>query len=278
MAKVTCRLCKSKIEKETAYKISKGGKQSHQFMYYCNEQEYVAHIDSKRKKVKCRSCGTKIFADTAYNVPKGEKQDGNYCNEQEYTAYLESKRRKAKCQLCRKEIFIDTAHKVEKVSGDGEKITNHYYCTKEKYEHYASELKKYHDTMLYFATDILEYEEGQVLPADLKKQVKELNNFYPYEVIKKTLETQRNTLYSLVKTYQFKDESHMINYLMAVIKSKINDVYKAWEIERKQQQKSIKAEVDLFAFGSIDEAMNASNNQRTTPKKGISSFLEDGDF
>ena len=185
---------------------------------------------------------------------------------------------KVTCQICKSKIEKSTSYRLPHKNGK----PNHflYYCNEKEYTEYNLTLEKYHETILFFATDILEYERGQIVPAEIKRRIKKLGTFYNYEVIKMTLEVNCRYLNGIVRHKNFDSEHHMIAYLMVVIENKINDVYKQWKADKRQQSKAKKTSESLdnsinSFLDSFDEPLQP---KKSPEQKGIAAFLKEDDF
>ncbi|NFT08111.1 hypothetical protein FDF26_13765 [Clostridium botulinum] len=109
----------------------------------------------------------------------------------------------------------------------------------------------------YVKKDILKYDDKLVLPKILvlrlkglkdgkfiaNKKTKALGN-YSFEIILMTFKINKyeivNAIYDKNK---FKDENHMINYLMAIIEKKINDTYSRMNRLKQSREKGESLEI-----------------------------------
>ena len=103
----------------------------------------------------------------------------------------------------------------------------------------------------YIKTDILQYEESMKLPKKLILRLKGLKDGkfmankntkpmgdYSFKLILLTFKINKfQIIKALSNKDKFKDESHMINYLMAIVESKMNDTYaRVKKVERAQEE------------------------------------------
>lgn len=61
---------------------------------------------------------------------------------------------------------------------------------------------------------------------------------YPYDVIRFTFMAMAGNIRSALKSVDFKDESHKINYILVIIEKNINDIYMAIERNKKAKEKT----------------------------------------
>ena len=277
--KVTCQFCKEKIEKTEAFRIPK--KQANQFHYYCNEAEYVAHQNKleEKAKVTCQYCKMKIEKYSAYQIKKNKNTRLYYCSKEEYDNHqIEAENNKTvKCGICKEVIKKSDAFRVAKSTPN----TFDYYCSKEEYDDHRMNRRKYHETLDYFALEIMDYKEDEKRPTFLQSRLKELNEFYDYDIIKMTLEIHFDYLSQLAHTKEFYNEAGRINYLMSIVESEIKNVYMKWKKQKKLQQKiASKTVSDDMAFIIDDESYFSTVRKKETGNKnsGIVNFLEDGDL
>lgn len=182
---------------------------------------------------------------------------------------------KVTCQICKKKIEKSDAFRLPK------KQPNHflYYCSEVEYENDLIKRNKRDDVLFYFVVDIMEYEKGQVCPPYLKSRIKELNKLYDYDIIKMTLEANRQTLNHFATKKEYENETHMVNYLMALVKSEINSVYRKWKKQKEFQTKITMCEVEEVSL-PIDELQFPSANEKGNvgSSSGIMNFLDEGDL
>jgi len=94
------------------------------------------------------------------------------------------------------------------------------------------ELEEWNDLYEYVKNDILKYDEKLALPKNLVLRLKGLQQG-KFIANKKTKAlgdysfkiNKYEIVNALTDKSKFKDESHMINYMMAIIEKKINDTY-----------------------------------------------------
>ena len=119
------------------------------------------------------------------------------------------------------------------------------------------ELEEWNDLYEYVKKDILKYDEKLALPKNLvlrlkglqqgkfiaNKKTKALGD-YSFKIILMTFKINKYEIVNaLADKSKFKDESHMINYMMAIIEKKINDTYSRLNRLEKSQEKGEKLEI-----------------------------------
>lgn len=111
----------------------------------------------------------------------------------------------------------------------------------------------------YVKKEILQYEDDKKLPKILILRLKGLRNGkfianknttilgnYTFKLILMTFKINKFDIISaLSNKNKFKDEDHMINYLMAIVESKINDTYNRINKVGQAKEKGEKIELDL---------------------------------
>lgn len=175
--------------------------------------------------------------------------------------------RKCVCQICKKKGNTDEFYKLSK---NGK---NKYYCSKEEYDQYQLNITKRYELLKFIAEDILEYENGQIVPPIMVKKIDNLSKFYDFEVIHKCFELKQNDIKYWIKTKEFDNEYGMSSYVMRIVENNINDVYEEWK-RKKQTIEKEKTELDV-------EIINEVMETKTTVKKannGILDFLDEEDI
>lgn len=174
--------------------------------------------------------------------------------------------RKCICKICKAKGDTDTFYKVT-----DEKGKNRYYCNQQEFETYINEKVKREDLIKYIAEDVLDYEEGQIVPVVLLKKIQEMNKFYDYEVIHDCFKENQETIQYWIDTKNFTSEYGMVSYIMKIIEGSINDVYKKWKFKKRQNQKQ---QVNSISLDIINEI-----NTDTVKKKNksIMAFLDEED-
>ena len=89
--------------------------------------------------------------------------------------------------------------------------------------------KAVHKEMLDTLLEYVGYKEGQVFPVFVTKQLKELS-FYGDEVILATIKKCKPSIDKALLTKQFPSEYNKLQYIMAILKSAINDVYNQQQV------------------------------------------------
>lgn len=119
------------------------------------------------------------------------------------------------------------------------------------------ELEEWNDLYDYVKKDILKYDEKLALPKNLVLRLKGLKNGkfiankntkalgdYSFKIILMTFKINKYEIVNaLSDKSKFKDESHMINYLMSIVEKKINDTYSRLNRLEQSQEKGEHLEI-----------------------------------
>jgi hypothetical protein len=111
----------------------------------------------------------------------------------------------------------------------------------------------------YVKTYILQYDESMKLPKNLVLRLRGLRQGkfmankntrilgdYTFKVILTTFKLNKfEIIQAMSNKNKFKDESHMINYLMCIVENKINDTYLRIKKVEESQEKGQEIEVDI---------------------------------
>lgn len=178
--------------------------------------------------------------------------------------------RKVTCKICRNIGDTGTFYKVT-----NEKGINAYFCSKEEYDEREKEKNDRYDLLKYVAEEVLQYKDGQIVPPSMVKRIEKLNKFYKYEVIKESFYINVDTIHYWIKVKDFSNEYGMSSYVMTIIESSINDIYKKWQRQQEQLSKMDKMTIDTSLFNEItieDVVVKSKGNN------GISMFLDEEDL
>lgn len=184
-----------------------------------------------------------------------------------------------------------------KKEGRGNRFS--YYCSKEEYELYIKEqkdsrkkkevlftekelnrlkkeqeTKKYKDLMDFVMDEIYHYEKGMVFPSSLIVRIKKLKDFYDYDIIKDAFAASYDSIMWALSNKNFTNEYNKTSYIMAIVESKINDVYLEAKRKESQSEKALQVDqaIDLNLFNdSVDVNVSFKNSKM----KDISAFLDD---
>lgn len=119
------------------------------------------------------------------------------------------------------------------------------------------EIEEWDELYEYVKKDILGYDEKLALPKNLvlrlkgikegkfiaNKKTKALGD-YSFKIILMTFKINKYEIVNaLSDKSKFKDESHMMNYMMAIIEKKINDTYSRLNRLEKSQEKGENLEI-----------------------------------
>lgn len=177
--------------------------------------------------------------------------------------------RKVVCKICKTKGESDKFYKVT-----DEKGRNSYYCSQEEYENLINERLKFKNLMEYVAVEILEYEDGQIVPPSMVKKITKLNEFYDYDVIHECFKVNKETIQYWIKVKDFSSEYGMASYTMKIIEGSINDIYNKWKFKKQQEVKQENTLVDLSYIDQIEDKPTIKTNNDT----GILSFLDEEDI
>lgn len=175
--------------------------------------------------------------------------------------------RKVVCYLCKTKGTTDTFYKVTDDKGK-----NKYYCSKEEYDNWILEKEKYLNLMRYIALEVLNYQDGQIVPPTIVKKIRSMNEFYDYEVIHECFVVNKENIQHWISVKNFESEFGMANYVMRIIENNINDVYNKWKHQMKTEQKQENTVVDLDIMNEV------STNKTTREDNGIMDFLDEEDI
>src|SRR5690606_1236943 len=176
--------------------------------------------------------------------------------------------RRVTCRICKKKGDTDTFFRVTDDKGK-----NKYYCSQKEYDNYNKEIENRYNLMKYIAEDILDYQDGQIVPPVLVKRISELRRFYEYEVIKKCFEICKEDIQYWMGAKNFTNEYGMISYIMKIVEGNMNDTYNKWKFQQNQQQRQEVSGVDV-------EIINEVPTQNITVKadNGVLDFVEEDDL
>lgn len=156
--------------------------------------------------------------------------------------------RSCTCKICKKKGTTDTFHKVTDDKG-----TNKYYCSEEEYNGHVNEMKRQKELKEYIAVDVLNYEEGQIVPPVMIKKLSQLNKFYDCEVIHECFIEKKEDIQYWITTKNFTNEYGMVSYVMKIIEGSINDTYNKWKYKKKQEQSKSGNEIDLGIINELND-------------------------
>lgn len=178
--------------------------------------------------------------------------------------------RKVVCKICKTKGDSELFYK-----NTDEKGRNSYYCNLEEYEKLINERVKFKKLMEYIAIEILEYDDGQIVPPSMVKKINKLNKFYDYEVIYECFKQNKESIQYWIKVKNFDSEYGMASYTMKIIEGSINDIYKSWKYKKQQEIKQENKNVDLSYIDQlvVEDVQVKSNNDT-----GILAFLDEEDI
>jgi hypothetical protein len=174
--------------------------------------------------------------------------------------------RKCKCYVCKKDGTTDTFFRVI-----NEKGQNTYYCSESEYNLSVENKVKRKDLLTFVAEEVLNYEDGQIVPPVMVKKIGKLNEFYDYDVIKECFNVCKGDIQYWMSAKSFDSEFGMASYIMKIIEGKINDVYNRYKHIKKQEVKQENSSIDL-SINDIDVKVTKKKNNN------IMNFLDDEDI
>lgn len=146
------------------------------------------------------------------------------------------------------------------------KIGTKYYKSQEIYDEYKLKANLHKKIVDVIVNDFMNYQSGQIFPTILTKKLKELE-FYPNEVILKTIEKNHDTIQYWMNTKDFSNDIGKISYIFAIIKGNINDIYKEWKSDTVLENKMNKIDTSLI----IDLIITENKHE----EKDLRKWLED---
>lgn len=143
-----------------------------------------------------------------------------------------------------------------------EKIVSTHKKHKERIKRLSEEEKEERLKMTGYVTNLLGYKTSDnnytmKPPASLFQRLeglrcgeyiptgKDTGIEYPYDVIRFTFMAMAGNIRSALKSVDFKDESHKINYILVIIEKNINDIYASVLRNKKAKEKLDKMETDF---------------------------------
>lgn len=124
---------------------------------------------------------------------------------------------KAKCKICKTELTN------ERYSPNGK---TPYYCSEGEYSSFnqkKASKKAIQNELNDLLQQIFYFKDGFVPPL-VRSKIKNLTNYYTYDIIIECFKQQRQCIENIIRTKEFKNTSHMINYVFAIIGNNIADV------------------------------------------------------
>ena len=199
------------------------------------------------RKVKCVYCGSTGTNETFYKVPKVNKPTNflYYCSVDEYEMYKKVEEEK----LAEKE-----AQWIEREINKQKK---------------QEENKQRQDLIDYISYELLEYQHGMQFPTYITKRIKELREFYTYEVIKESFVRGEETIKWAIQNKDFGNEYGKCRYIMTIAEGSINDVFKEWQ---QREQQHVQSEERFSQVDLMDE-IDTTTFVKKKEKESIVAFL-----
>lgn len=155
----------------------------------------------------------------------------------------------------------------------------YYFKNKEIYENWLIEedlrkikvnkRKKINDKIAKF----IRYQKGQKFPTNICKEIKELEAFYGLDIILKTIELKEENIQRAMDNKEFKSNYKKCDYIMAIIRNNINDIWDKKQIDKKEFEKT----KSILNSDDIDVSM-PTNKSIKNKKTDISQFLDEEDM
>lgn len=190
--------------------------------------------------------------------------------------------RSGKCKICKTKVVDREAMEQDKgiVLKYKEQIVR--FCCEEHCSLFFEQEKEkeierqWLDKFTFIVKGLLQYDSNQSLPISFYTRLKDLKNGtdrggvrtirnganlgYPYEVIFETFKTSAVHILYAFGTKSFSSEGQKINYMMAIVESKVNDEYIKWkrnkQYEESQKNNSNIVDVDTM---TINEELNVAS-------------------
>lgn len=146
----------------------------------------------------------------------------------------------------------------------------HYYKSEALYNQRVHDAEVY-KSIMDIIHDVLAFDPSMVFPTCITRSIKQLS-FYGNETILETFEQCKPQLENAMRTKSFNSEYQRASYMMAIIKNKINDVYKA-----KKRRESAQAAIDRqeTQFRAEDATDFADIGYAAKPSRDLSFFQDD---
>lgn len=176
--------------------------------------------------------------------------------------------RKVTCKICKTKGDSDIFYRIT-----NEKGLNSYYCSKSEYENMINEQQKRYELLKYVAEEVLEYDNGQIVPPSMVKRISKLNEFYDFEVIHEVFRQSKETIQYWINNKNFTSEFGMSSYVMRIIEGNINDVYNSWKFKKQQEIKQENIPINVELISQIEEL-----KPNTKVDDGILGFLDEEDI
>lgn len=168
-----------------------------------------------------------------------------------------AKNKRFKCKTCKRFFNTKDNLKCKVVEHNGKNIG---LCCSDCYEQWnkEEELKQINnkclDEITEFMKKILFYKDNQILPSYFYTRLMDYNNGviktrdrkvknmsksgYPYVVINDAFKESRLNIVKAITTKKFESEKQKINYICAIIESRLNDCLEKYENAQKNKNKN----------------------------------------
>lgn len=161
-------------------------------------------------------------------------------------------KRKCKCVVTGEYGTVDTFVKID----------NQYYKSQEIYEEDRHKKETYRELIDYICREFLGYYAGQPFIPALPRRLKELD-FYDYDVILETFKHKTKEIRYALDTKQFATDVSKLNYIFAIVKNSIGDVYKYIKVTEKQEKHhtlpQVEMDIEINNIGAKVVGKNISN-------------------
>jgi len=187
--------------------------------------------------------------------------------------------RLVKCQRCGNKISSDMAFKNPI---NVEKTRFKYYCSEDEFNEAMKEEQiklieqdKYKSLMSFVLENLLGYEKGMIFPSSLVKRIQKLRGFYTYEIIRETFDQCKDNILWAINNKGFESEFGMTSYIMTIVESKINDVYKTQRIREEIEKRSAHKTINTAIMNDVEMDTQVVKKKE---KESILSFLGDDEL
>lgn len=126
-----------------------------------------------------------------------------------------------------------------------------------------------------FKNDIMKYDENQSLPRYLILRIKGVaegkhiaNNLiedkanYGFDVVLNAMKASKPAIDYAIKTVNFENEQHKINYIMKIIEGNLNDVYKGMQRVKESAMNAERVDTEKILGAVIEYNPNEDNQKK----------------
>lgn len=153
-----------------------------------------------------------------------------------------------KCTICKRDIpkgeqFVDIT-----MSSKGNLIKKNY-CSEAEFNEYKKEME--YRKLLYDALhDYMGYDEQQIIPNVVNKEISQLHKTYTYRVIYNVVRALEDNIRFAMKK-EFSSDFNRGKYLSAILSNNINDTYEKLKREVKIERDRARQHVEIEEYIDI---------------------------